>query len=284
MSDIAGRPRILINGNFSDDKGDHTQRLSALDRGFQYGDGLFETLAVSDGVVNHWSLHWARLCEACERLFIPTPNEVQIRSEIDKVLAGVGKEIVKIIISRGEGVRGYAFRHVSPTRVVSAYPWPDLPKANATQGIALFECRTPIARQPALAGIKHLNRLENILARHEWNDARFAEGIMLDMEKNVIEGTMSNVFLVKDNILQTPDLSQCGVAGITRQRIMHVANEKGITLEVKEITLLQLERADEVFVCNTVIGIWPVNKINQIRFDVEEEQNPVTRLIQRAIA
>ena len=269
--------RSLINGKAA-------ESLSILDRGFQYGDGLFETLALVDGEVKHWSLHWDRLCEGCERLFLPQPNELQLLSEIDYVAAGVGKEIVKIIISRGKSARGYAFDEVMPSHVVSAYQWPKFPEENSKQGITLFVCQTNVARQPALAGIKHLNRLENVLARHEWNDAQFAEGIMLDTDKNVIEGTMSNLFIVKNNILQTPDLSRCGVAGVTRQRIMQLAIEKGITLDVKNINLEQVEQADEVFVCNTVIGIWPVKKINQSRYDVAHATNSVTQILQEAIA
>lgn len=291
--------RSLVNG-------EAVETISSQDRGFQFGDGLFETLALINGEVNNWSLHWARLCEGCERLFIPLPNEIQILSEIDHVSAGIGKEIVKIIISRGETARGYAFDKISPTQVISAFSWPDFPETNSKDGIGLFVCQTNIARQPALSGIKHLNRLENVLARHEWGSlsaegslqaegllsaggSDYAEGMMLDMEGNVIEGTMSNVFIVKNNVLQTPDLSQCGVAGVTRKRIMNIANEKGITLEVKNINLEQIEQADEVFVCNTVIGIWPVrhingNNINPRDYLVGESQNPVTRLLQSAIA
>ncbi len=269
--------RTLINGKAAD-------TLSSRDRGFQYGDGLFETLALFDGEVKFWPLHWLRLCDGCARLFLPKPNEMQILSEIDLLSSGVGKEIVKVIVSRGEGVRGYAFNEaeLEPTRVVSIHSWPDFLEKNTTNGVELFVCQTAVSKQPALAGIKHLNRLENVLARHEWNDARYAEGIMLDGENNVVEGTMSNLFLVKDSILQTPALSDYGVAGITRQRIMAMASEKGITLEVNQVTLAELEQADEVFICNTVIGIWPVKKIRLQYFQIGGA-NSLTQLFQKAI-
>lgn len=263
---IPSHTKTLING-ISEDV------ISFRDRGFQYGDGLFETLAVENGDVKNWELHWNRLCAGCERLFLPEPEKLLILSEIDHVVAGVGKEIVKIIISRGLGERGYGFKVVSPTRVVSAYQWPDLRKENATDGIELFVCETRIARQPALAGIKHLNRLENILARHEWQSGQYAEGIMQDTENNVIEGTMSNLFMVKNNKLQTPDLSYCGVEGVIRQKILKIARDEEIELEITNITLNELMQADEVFVCNSIIDIWPVNKIGQATFSVLSNQN-----------
>ncbi|MDH5257938.1 MAG: aminodeoxychorismate lyase [Gammaproteobacteria bacterium] len=263
---IPSHTKTLING-ISEDV------ISFRDRGFQYGDGLFETLAVENGDVKNWELHWNRLCAGCERLFLPEPEKLLILSEIDHVVAGVGKEIVKIIISRGLGERGYGFKVVSPTRVVSAYQWPDLRKENATDGVELFVCETRIARQPALAGIKHLNRLENILARHEWQSGQYAEGIMQDTENNVIEGTMSNLFMVKNNKLQTPDLSYCGVEGVIRQKILKIARDEEIELEITNITLNELMQADEVFVCNSIIDIWPVNKIGQATFSVLSNQN-----------
>ena len=252
--------QILINGQSE-------VSVSSQDRGFQYGDGLFETLAMENGEVRNWPLHWNRLCDGCDRLFLPSLNEIQILSEIDHVSCGVGKEIIKVIYSRGIGQRGYAFDEgTSSTRVISAHPWPKLRETNVNIGIELFVCKTRIAIQPALAGIKHLNRLENVLARHEWNSEQYAEGIMLDTRDNVIEGTMSNLFIVKNGRLQTPDISDCGVKGITRQRIIEIAKEKGISLDVVPIKMDQVFNADEVFVCNSIIGIWPVNKIRHQNF------------------
>jgi len=279
MNDTVNNKRSLINGQAA-------TTLSIMDRGLQYGDGLFETLALNNGEINNWTLHWGRLADGCQRLFIPLPDEKQLLAEIDSIAAGFDKEIVKIILTRGVTSRGYAFTDVLPTRVVSAYPWPALVEENITEGIELFVCQTNIARQVALAGIKHLNRLENVLARHEWQNKQYPEGIMLDTENNVIEGTMTNLFMVKDNILQTPDLSFSGVKGVTRQRIIDFAIQKGIPLKVKNIKMEELIQADEVFVCNTVINIWPVKKINRRVYPIdkrEEAANPVTRLLLEAL-
>ncbi len=273
--------RSLVNGQAE-------ENISIRDRGLQYGDGLFETLAVENGIVKNWELHWARLCAGCERLFIPQPNELQVLSEIEYLLRGVGKELVKIIITRGAGARGYAFDEVNASRIVSVYDWPVLADENTITGIELFLCQTRLAKQPLLAGIKHLNRLENILARHEWQSSTYAEGIMLDSDGNVIEGTMSNVFLVRNSLLQTPDLNNSGVRGITRQRIIDVSKQEGITLQQTTLGLDDLFNADEVFVCNTVIGIWPVKKAGEKQYLVGQKtdgtfHNPVTRLMQTKI-
>lgn len=271
--------RSLINGKFD-------TSLDSQDRGFQYGDGLFETLAIDDGEIKYWQLHWQRLSEGCERLFLPLPNEIELLAEIENVLLGIGKEIVKIIISRGIATRGYAFDEISPTRVVSAYDWPELSSDNEKKGVELFVCKTAIAKQPALAGIKHLNRLENILARHEWQDRTIAEGLMLDTDKNVIEGTMSNIFMVKNKQLHTPDLANCGVNGISRHRIMQKAKEKKIPLLIENLSIEEFKSADEVFICNSLIGIWPVKKIDDQNFNVDasntngQASNSITRLLQ----
>jgi len=266
--------------------------ISVQDRGFQFGDGLFETLVVDSGEIKNWSLHWERLCAGCERLFIPQPAEMLLLSEIDHLSSGIGKEIVKIILSRGVGERGYAFKEMDATRVVSLHPWPEFPLENNEKGIELFVCQTPVAKQPALAGIKHLNRLENVLARHEWQTTQYAEGIMLDTEGNVIEGTMSNLFLVKNEKLLTPDLSVCGVHGVIRQRIIDQCKSQDISLEVTDVSLDMLKDADEVFICNSVIGIWPVRKIKSDEYSVAPAQEldqvdkssaSLTRLLQKGL-
>jgi 4-amino-4-deoxychorismate lyase len=115
-----------------------------------------------------------------------------------------------------------------------------------------------VAVQPALAGVKHLNRLENVLARAEWRDPEIAEGLLCDTDDNVIGGTMSNLFIARRGQLITPDLTRCGVAGVMRDLVMELAQTHGIPLQVTAIGLDDLFDADEVFVVNSVIGVWPV--------------------------
>jgi len=267
---------ILINGT-------PQQNLNCLDRGLQYGDGLFETIAFRNGELQYWPLHWSRFITGCERLFIPAPDEKKLRADIEKVTLGIGSAAIKILYTRGVGERGYAFSEVEPSCIIMRLPLPQYPKENSDEGVNLYLCQTRLARQPILAGIKHLNRLENVLARHEWSNTNYAEGLLCDMEGNVIEGTMSNIFIVKNGKLRTPELSQCGVKGVTRARIFQFAADKNIYLIENEIPLKDIYDADEVFICNSLIGIWPVNKIGDQHFLTEKNANPITRQLQQAL-
>ena len=263
--------------------GARTCDVSALDRGLQFGDGLFETIAVFNGELPYWSMHWRRLCLGCKKLCLPVPDEAIIKTEINDVLKDTEKQVVKLIYTRGVGERGYRFQNVKPTRIVLQFSWPDFNEKNTAQGIELFPCKTLLSRQPLLAGVKHLNRLENVLARHEWQNPKYAEGLLSDIKGNVIEGTMSNLFMVKDENLKTPDLSYCGVAGITRQRIIDVLQKARMTIEICDIKEQTLYTADEIFMCNSLIGIWPVKKIARHRFATDKASNPITRMLQRKI-
>jgi 4-amino-4-deoxychorismate lyase len=124
-------------------------------------------------------------------------------------------------------------------------------------------CDIRLSENPALAGIKHLNRLENVLARAEWNDPDIAEGLVLDASGFVIEGTMSNLFIVQEGILMTPDISGCGVEGIMRSIVFEAASSLGISLRVLQITPQDVIEADEIFICNSLINIWPVRQLDQ---------------------
>jgi len=267
---------ILVNGEVN-------TTVSCQDRGLQFGDGLFETIAVLNGEIMHWSKHWQRLAAGCERLFIPAPDEAILVNEIHSLLDNLQQQVIKLIVTRGVSERGYKFEDIKPTRIMIRSAWPEYNLQNAEEGIELYLCKTRLAHQPLLAGLKHLNRLENILARHEWQSDKFAEGLMCDLNGLVIEGTMSNIFVVKNGKLKTPNLSHCGVAGITRQRILEAAEKENIAVEVCEISKDYLLEADEIFICNSLIGIWPVKKIAAHYFETGNGVNSMTRLLQQKI-
>jgi 4-amino-4-deoxychorismate lyase len=170
--------------------------------------------------------------------------------------------VAKIIITRGEGERGYALPVITvPTRVLLKSNMPKYAPENYEQGVQLRVCNIRLSAQPKLAGIKHLNRLENVLARMEWHDENIFDGLLMDAHGNVIECTMSNVFIRVGNTLKTPDLSQCGVAGITRQRILGLGKLLGLDVMTEKITLPQLLEADEVVICNSLYGAFQVARI-----------------------
>jgi 4-amino-4-deoxychorismate lyase len=236
--------------------------LSIADRGLQYGDGLFETLALCKGVPLLWDRHMQRLGEACRRLGLTAPDTNLLRDEVMQIAGSETRAVAKIILTRGTTGRGYCVdRSVIPTRIVQRLPWPVYPAANSLEGVAVRWCETRLARQPRLAGIKHLNRLEQVLARAEWQED-YAEGLMCDTDGLVIEGTMTNLFVVRaDGTVVTPDLSQSGVAGVMRAQILDIAASMGMTCSIQAVTTEMVESALELFLTNSLIGIWPVRRI-----------------------
>jgi len=263
---------ILING-------ESKEYIEISDRGFQYGDGLFETIEVRDGHAVFLQRHLNRLNSDCHRLHIPFPGAELISLDAEKLCRSMSfnRAVLKIIITRGSGGRGYRQPDViQATRVLSLHPYPDYPASYSEQGIAARFCATRLGLNPALAGIKHLNRLEQVMARAEWTDASIQEGLMLDINDHVIEGTMTNLFYIKNSSLYTAALEQSGVAGIMRSIIMTLSVEQGFPVVEHRFTSDQLLSADEVFVCNSVIGIWPIKQIATTHFSV----GPITQSIQ----
>ena len=253
---------MLINGR-------PTDQLPAADRGLQYGDGLFETIVMVQGEPLLWERHMARLETGERRLGLPLENKTRLRQEVIGVAGDKSPAVVKLILTRGAGGRGYrppVYPQVS--RIISLHPWPRYPAQWFINGIQLRICSTRLGRNPRLAGIKHLNRLEQVLARQEWDDPDVPEGLMLDDENHVIEGTQSNLFLLKGRRLITPDLSACGVAGVVRALVLEIAAQFNLSVHVAAVSLGELKRADALFITNSLLGICPVASLEQRRFDI----------------
>ncbi|MBV6822769.1 aminodeoxychorismate lyase [Pseudomonas sp. PD9R] len=256
--------------------GQPADALSLKDRGLAYGDGLFETIAVRDGFPVLLHRHLLRLARGCQRLSINLDHEA-MTTELLNYAAELDEGVLKLIVTRGDSLRGYAFDpSIQARRILAGNPPAAYPAAHAEQGIRLFPCATRLSIQPLLAGLKHLNRLEQVLARAEWQDSEHAEGLMLDLAGRVIEGVFSNLFLVRDGVLITADLKRCGVEGVMRAELLFQADSLGIPTQVTDITLEQLQWADEVFVCNSVYGIWPVHAYAALSWPV----GPLTRKLQ----
>jgi 4-amino-4-deoxychorismate lyase len=248
---------ILVNGTIQ-------THIEISDRGLQYGDGLFETLTVNNGKPVFLTQHLNRLTNGCQRLQLPEPDTDLLQAEIQQLCQNTKQAVLKIIITRGSGGRGYRQPDaIHATRVLSLHPFPVYPDSYATQGITARFCHTRLGLNPTLAGMKHLNRLEQVLARAEWQDDSVQEGIMLDINERVIEGTMSNLFYRKNKQLYTADLTQSGVAGIIRGMIIN--HESVIEHYFTQDELLD---ADEVFVCNSVIGLWGIKQLAHRTFAI----------------
>ena len=250
--------------------------LPLADRGLAYGDGLFETIAVRHGRAALLSRHLVRLGEGLRRLAIDIDLAL-VEAELTAFCAVLENGVAKLLITRGDGVRGYAAPQPAQSRrILLGNPLPAYPVGNAEQGVRMFPCTTRLAEQPLLAGLKHLNRLEQVLARNEWRDPSFSEGLMRDVSGRVIEGVFSNLFLVRDGVLLTAELSRCGVAGVMRAEVLAQAAQVGVALQVRDIGYDELLDADEVFLCNSLYGIWPVRELAASVWSV----GPLTRKLQ----
>ncbi|MGB4811106.1 MAG: aminodeoxychorismate lyase [Methylophilaceae bacterium] len=252
--------KYIINGSFS-------QQITPLDRGFAYGDGVFRTMMMRNGLPLQWPLHYQKLVADCAAIGIVCPSAELLMSDFQQLFTLDDIEehrqgVAKIIITRGEGERGYKLPAIiSPTRVVMKTAMPQYASTAAKIGVTVHVCKTRLAHNVKLAGVKHLNRLENVLARMEWSNDAIFDGLLLDDQDNVIECTMSNIFARFDQKLMTPDLSQCGVAGVTRQRIIGLAPMLNLQVEVTSLPLKRLLIADEVLICNSLMGAFQVVEI-----------------------
>lgn len=265
---------MLVNGQ-------QQNLLPVADRAVQYGDGAFETILVRDHQPVFWQRHLDRLLAACQTLQIPADLS-PLRAEVDTLIAAHGATgVLKIIISRGAGGRGYgAPESPEPTRIVQIHPLPHDYQQHSREGIRVFKCKHSLSSNPALAGLKHLNRLDQVLASLELPH-HFQEGLMCDGTGNLIEGIKSNVFMVIDGVLFTPELSHCGVAGVMRAAIIaRCKTNASLNVAERILGLENLESASEVFVCNSILGIWPVTQIQWNHAVLNFEIGAITQRLQ----
>ena len=254
--------------------------VSPFDRGLHYGDGLFETIVCVKGRARFLSLHLERLSLGCQRLHIALGDVAPLRAEIESVAAS-GDALIKVIVTRGEAVaRGYGWSGTEvATRLVYRYPLP--PESGAARdGIRAGVAKLRYGENPQLAGLKHLNRLEQVLARSEVPVEEAAELLVFSSSGQLVSGTMSNVFVVAGDRIRTPRLDRCGVAGVMRRVILREAAAAGIRVEETVLTEENLAGADEVFVTNARVGIWPVRTLVERELGV----GPVTRRLQARLA
>ena len=251
--------RCLINGI-------KAGYIDINDRGLHYGDGLFETLLLADGKIQFFDEHMTRLQRGADKLGIRFPGVSTYLDDITTLAtqSSASQQVIKLLLTRGSSERGYAIPdRVMPKRftLLNDYSLP----AAFNSAIQARICKQTVSINRSLAGLKHLNRLENVLARAEL-DKTENEGLMLDDDGFVIEGSMSNLFIVKQGALSTPDLSRSGVDGIIREKILTLAKTENIKTSITRITAEDLFVADEVFICNSLIGLVPLNRIDTTEY------------------
>lgn len=247
--------------------GEPAETLPATDRGLHYGDGVFRTVRIVGGRPVAWSAQFARLAADCRQLHLPEPDAATLASEAGRLFADRGDGMLKIVFTRGSGGRGYTPPEpAAVTRLLLRYPPPSHAAVHAEEGVTAGYCDTPLPVSPALAGTKHLNRLEHVLARRECVVNDWPEGLMRTPDGRVICGTMSNLFAVIGGELITPAITDAGVRGATRQRILDACAAAGRACCESTLTAADLRDAEEVFVCNSAMEIWPVRELADCRY------------------
>jgi len=260
---LEGPLQSLINGQ-------QTERISILDRGFQYGDGCFETVRVLSNKPILWSAHLKRLKNSCKTLQLSVNFEL-LQSEITQLLQGnkTADVILKITVTRGEGGRGYTPpEHANCTRIIQLI---DYVAADTRTGARVVVCQHRLSSNSLLGGIKHLNRLDQVIASAQI-PADFDEGLCLDEQGSVIEGCRSNLLLAIDNQLVTPDLGKSGVEGVMLNYLIDKFKVLDTRVLRKTISLRELKTASEIFLCNSVFGIWPVAEIENEDWRMNREK------------
>ena len=260
--------------------------LSPLDRGVHFGDGVFETIACLRGRPRFLSLHLERLARGCRTLGFAPPAAERLRAEVEHLAGGHERSIVKLIATRGPAtVRGYAVGgDARATRIAIRYPWPVEDPVLQQHGVSVRVAALRLGENPALAGLKHCNRLEQILARSEPQDAGSAEALLLSRSGRLVSGTMTNLFLVDgppdSPRLRTPAIDLCGVAGVMRRVVLREAARAGIRATECELWPADLAAATEVFLTNARVSIWPVARVEERTL----APGPVTRRLQSVLA
>jgi len=269
--------KVLINGISS-------EYVSVADRGLHYGDGVFETIACFGNRPVFIQPHLNRMETGARKLKIPFPDRQLFLDDINCLLSGNNSNrVIKLILTRGRGERGYRYdTKQTPTRICILSGWPDTVADWRRQGITARFCHTQVSLNPQLSGIKSLNRLDSVLASSELGTA-FNEGFLSDIDGNVIEGSMSNIFVVLNDALVTPDLSRCGVNGIMREQIIDIAHKNNINVETRNITRDEMLKSREIFVSNSVIGVCVVKQLEQQFYDTDTMTKTINTVLDRRI-
>ena len=244
------------------------QLLAITDRATQYGDGCFTTMLVEHQQVQLWSLHLTRLKVSLARLAITAPNWQQVYTDVIALaLKYPHKGGIKILISRGSGGRGYNPTGCNDTQVIiTHFEWPLHYQQWQQQGIVLGVCQQRMGNSPMLAGMKHLNRLEQVLLKQEIEQAGWVDAIALDGDDRVIETTVANLFWRKGNTVYTPALQRAGVAGVMRQHVLDMLYKLNCDYQVGDFDLAAVFAADEVFITNALMALVPINQIQTTQY------------------
>ncbi|MBT3204337.1 MAG: aminodeoxychorismate lyase [Gammaproteobacteria bacterium] len=251
------------------------QQVDLQDRGFQYGDGLFETMLLDNGEIKYWPEHYSRLYSSAKKLYISCPDKDWFEENLQGYIDLNLRLVIKIILTRGSGGRGLKLPEESQANVyLLKY---DSSKTTEYQQVKAIFSEITLSKNRNLAGLKHLNRLDYVLATHQLKSrSQFNEALLLDDEGSIIESIINNFFFIKDGVVFTPSLETSGVDGIMRQLILKNLKQNGKAVKIGHYSKHDVVTADECFLCNSVQGISPVIQIEDIKYKI----GPITKDLQ----
>lgn len=252
--------QVWVNGILAD-------QVDPLDRGLAYGDGLFATMRFSDGQVQFLSAHLARLVQGAYRLGFQWEVTESLIEQLKQLTLNQDHGGIKLLLSRGMGGRGYAAPKFSKVNeVVSLFEVPPHYVHWQKKGISLTLSELRLSQQPRLAGIKHLNRLEQVLIKSAQLPKGFDDWLVLDTDKRVIESSMANLFFIKGKEALTPAMTHSGVAGMMREQVIYTLIELGYDVDVSEVNYGDLALFEHVFMTNSLLGLVDINRIDKITY------------------
>lgn len=247
---------MIVNGHY-------TSQLNLADRATQYGDGCFTTIAVSAGKLEYWSEHLQRLHSSCARLHIEFTRWIELEDNLHTLAEKKGQGVLKVIISRGEGGRGYGLKGVGlATYIITEHDMPTHYRGWQQAGIKLNVSPIQLAKQPLLAGLKHLNRLEQVMIKRHLEQSVFDDCLVTDTDSMLVESSAGNLFWRQGDIWYTPELTSCGVEGVMRNQLFELIRQQDDQVQQIRATLDILQEADEVLVCNCLMKIVPVTSFS----------------------
>lgn len=250
------------------------------DRGFQYGDGLFETIAVVDGQPCLWDAHMARLSDGCRQLNLPLPDPALLRTECQMFVGGLARAVLKIYWTAGDSSRGYRRPHpLKARRILRVSKWSQV---DPTRHWVVRLCQHRLGDNPRLAGWKHLNRLEQVLGRSEWTDESADEGIMCGLDGRVVSGTMSNLIVQKGETLLTPPVDRAGIAGVVRGLFLALASDDPAAVRQDTLSVRQVVDADALYMTNSLIGVVRVRRFDDREYDMSVRENALVESVRAA--
>lgn len=246
---------------------DKNAHAELQDRGLQYGDGLFETMLLDNGEIRFWSAHYRRLQRSAHRLQIVCPPQQWLEQQLQPYFALQQRLVIKLILTRGCGGRGIQFPLGNkPLLYLLHY---DASATPINRPVEVTVSPVTLPDNPNLAGLKHLNRLDYVLASAALaNTPRYSEALLCNAQGHVIEGIVNNLFFIRDDVFYTPDLAKSGVDGVMRQALLKNLKLWGKTVKIGHYTVQDVLAADECLVCNSVQGIRPIVAIDHQAFNI----------------